>query len=538
MTQNKILFSGILDVKQSLCERLDTSIKTPLPELISIAYRRWGEGFTEQISGDFKIAIWDTQHRQLLLVNAALSPTNLFYWHKGDALFFSSSSAQLRSLVPEPLVLNPAKIVDLLALSHSSTTEEFYQNLYRIPNAHMMIWKGSQPKLKRYWSALDFKKQGNYYPNQQEGIAEFQHRFKLAVASRIEGHQSVASHLSGGLDSSSVSVIAANQLKAQQQCLHAIGVVPQTGFKFPQKPNWNLDDREKMQAVARFNGNIDLKLLNPSEFGLSLPGLAKLCVEQTCGPCRNPLNTLWIYGSLRYAHSISASVLLTGQMGNASVSWTGLGISKLRFLASQIKARLKYWAHPHWWKTFSLVRPEALKRYQIAPPSFVYSGRHQHHQMADILANGISDAGNFYSLVSQLFGVAIHDPTAAQSVFEHCLQLPDHYFIGQQEKRLLIRNSMKGLLPESTRLDNSRGEQHADWFIALKNQIEHYKMLLPEFRQHGLIPELIDIDQMGKLLKSLEQVDIFHTNAKDLLMQYRLKLARSLHVAEWIYYET
>ena len=74
----------------------------------------------------------------------------------------------------------------------------------------------------------------------------------------------------------------------------------------------------------------------------------------------------------------------------------------------------------------------------------------------------LTTSHSFGQLAARAYGVTLTDPTSDQSVFEWCLQIPDAEFINAKQSRLLMRNAMQGIIPESTRTTNLRGLQPAD----------------------------------------------------------------------------
>ncbi len=83
-------------------------------------------------------------------------------------------------------------------------------------------------EMRRYWHPLDTRP--IRYARDADYIDDLRERFDRAVSARLSGADGVASMLSGGLDSSSVSVTAARLLAKQGRRLTAFTAVPMPGY--------------------------------------------------------------------------------------------------------------------------------------------------------------------------------------------------------------------------------------------------------------------------------------------------------------------
>ncbi|EFK95905.1 asparagine synthase (glutamine-hydrolyzing) [sediment metagenome] len=82
-----------------------------------------------------------------------------------------------------------------------------FRAVHRLPAAHTVLLGLERTSLRRYWS-LDPTRQV-FFPSDGDYADAFREKLTVAVSRRLEGDQPVASVLSGGLDSSSVTALAA-----------------------------------------------------------------------------------------------------------------------------------------------------------------------------------------------------------------------------------------------------------------------------------------------------------------------------------------
>src|SRR5205807_5246966 len=81
-----------------------------------------------------------------------------------------------------------------------------YPQIKRLPPAHTLTWDGERLVIRRYWSLpLDGAIR---YRDRRDYVAHFREVFDRAVADRLRGTDGASAMMSGGLDSTAVSVTA------------------------------------------------------------------------------------------------------------------------------------------------------------------------------------------------------------------------------------------------------------------------------------------------------------------------------------------
>ena len=192
-------------------------------DLILGAYRRWGEGCLERISGDFSFLIWDKQERHLFGARDFPGVAQLYYAQAGEHWLFGNS---FDAFFLHPAIaddLNEAAIGDFLVqgFNQDQATTSFTR-IHRLPPGHTITWGGgsvrirpwprpSEPALIRLPFASD-------YPE------EFGDLLDHAVGDRLAGGP-YSIHLSGGMDSSSVAAAATGVDPSGRERIRAFTVV-------------------------------------------------------------------------------------------------------------------------------------------------------------------------------------------------------------------------------------------------------------------------------------------------------------------------
>ncbi|WP_439558882.1 asparagine synthetase B family protein, partial [Dyadobacter sp.] len=173
-------------------------------------------GFDEP-NADFALALWDTGAQTLYCARDILGVKPLYYVHQPNRFFaFASEIKALNALHEVQVTPNMHKVREYLTwhvthLAYSSET--FYEQVYSVLPGHYLKVNAQQTEEIPFWQP-DFKKFHQLGGIEEYGSA-FREVFTGAVASRIRNRQNVGSHLSGGLDSSSVTCVAQSTLIQQ-----------------------------------------------------------------------------------------------------------------------------------------------------------------------------------------------------------------------------------------------------------------------------------------------------------------------------------
>ncbi|GLQ34145.1 asparagine synthetase B [Amylibacter marinus] len=179
--------------------------------LILMAYGCWGTDCLNHLIGDFAFVLWDQRRKIMLAATDHFGVSPLYYTERQGGFGISNNLACLR-LHPEVSDrLDEHTIGDYLLyrMNHNpcSTT---LADIKKLPAGHRIIVTDNSVKVDRYWSAPT----PNYIRRSEAEQAEmFNHLFTAAVSDRLRA-DSAGTHMSGGMDSTSISAVL-SELKAQ-----------------------------------------------------------------------------------------------------------------------------------------------------------------------------------------------------------------------------------------------------------------------------------------------------------------------------------
>lgn len=181
-------------------------------EVICHLYQHHGEDLFERLDGMFAVALWVAPERKLLLARDLPGEKPLYYVEpKPGELVFASEIAGLKRFPGVDLTLNRQALWDFPTFLWVPEPSTIYSAVKALPRGHVLVADGNDIRLRPY--ANRFNREPLPSMNEQEVVAETRRVVELAVKSRLLSDVPVGSFLSGGLDSSIVSTIAARELK-------------------------------------------------------------------------------------------------------------------------------------------------------------------------------------------------------------------------------------------------------------------------------------------------------------------------------------
>jgi asparagine synthase (glutamine-hydrolysing) len=175
-------------------------------QLVLAAYEKWGEQCPENLLGDFAFAIWD-RRKQIIFCARDHFGIKPFYYYSSEKTFVFASEIKAIFCIPDvPRQINKVRIGDYLASMFHEADITSYKNIFRLPPAHRMTISPEGIKLKSYWS-IDPNRELRLGSDEEYAEA-FREIFSKAVQCRLRSAFPIGSHLSGGLDSSSITCMA------------------------------------------------------------------------------------------------------------------------------------------------------------------------------------------------------------------------------------------------------------------------------------------------------------------------------------------
>ncbi len=468
--------------------------------LLERAHERWGERACEHLYGDWSYAAWDPGERRLTLARDRYGNTQLFYYADSSKFAFATRLQDLLALNLAPVTLDELYLAQtLISWTAYHGRRTIHDPIKRLPPAHIAIATPRQLLVSQYWTLGEAPE--IRLPKRTDYVERLRELFDRAVGERIPDDVTVAATLSGGLDSGSVATTAARILRKDDRRLAAYTSTPisdttaycldSEGDEFP----W-------AKATADFCSNMVLRRVEAAE---SSPVKAmRELLEITRHPEHAACSAYWLLELYRAAANEGAGLLLTGQMGNAGISWNGgknawpVTIQIARegpssFIRRRVqeafpptlRAGYSRWRGPRDFSGSAISRDFAerldLSRLWANDPMNLPYPSARAARLA-ILRPGASILGAVQAQLGAAVGIEVSDPTADPRVLEFCLAVPDAIFVDPATgtDRWLVREAMRDRLPTLVRENRRVGQQAADIVPRLRAHADEVEAVLDE----------------------------------------------------------
>jgi asparagine synthase (glutamine-hydrolysing) len=197
-------------------------------EVVLEALRAWGTDALRRFRGMFALALHDERRGSLLLARDPLGIKPLFVMPRGDGLLFASELKAVVTAVGPELAVDPAALVASTMYYFLPEDRCAVRGVHKLPAGTWSRWDaGGEVVTGRYWDAVEEALAAADGPP-----ADLARVVEESVLAHLVADVPVASFLSGGLDSSLVTAIAARQdpsieayaiaFRAQDQRLEAM----------------------------------------------------------------------------------------------------------------------------------------------------------------------------------------------------------------------------------------------------------------------------------------------------------------------------
>ncbi len=530
-------FDGRIDNREELAHAIGVAATGDAATLALAAFGKWGDDFARHIIGDWSCAVWDAAGHRLVLAVDPMAMRPLHYHLAADGTISVASEARSLHADPDiPRDLDDERIAALLCLIAVEGRRSFFRGISSVPPGGLAVWRAGRVATSTWWHPLDapmlrLKRHEDY-------VDAVRACFEQAVACRIAGDVSVGSHLSGGLDSGSVTAIAARQLAAQGRRLTAFTAVP--AHPHPASPRRFTNEWNHAAAVAALYPNLDHIAISTDDAPMIEVMDRRANVQDT--PLLNLANGIWSQGIDRSAKERGIGVMLTGAMGNMTFSWdgsvlptmllrSGRVIEALRVMTAYRRTMDSRWLgiagaaadallptrlvrrlrallgqRPTTLAHFSAIHPDFLASSGLGARLADYSGdlRDEHRGDSRALRLAVlrraDGSGAFGAAARRMHGIDTRDPTIDRRLFELTLAIPEDQYLHNGMPRAIARDAMADVLPPMVTRELGRGLQAADWATTFDEAIPAMRDELARLRASPTCPGWIDLDRMDALL--------------------------------------
>ncbi|HWR45837.1 asparagine synthase (glutamine-hydrolyzing) [Sporomusa sp.] len=210
---NVISFNGEIynyrDIREELAV-LGWKFKTTSDtEVLLYAYNEWGTGCLSRLNGMFAFSIYDIEKREIFVARDRLGKKPFYYTLWGGEFSWASELKVLLTLQDTmPRDIDLEALGEFMALSYIPGSLSIYKHVRKLLPGHFGLYdcRTRIYREQRYWSLplTVYDKM-----EETEAVRHLEELLRDAVRLRLESDVPVGTYLSGGLDSSLITAIAA-----------------------------------------------------------------------------------------------------------------------------------------------------------------------------------------------------------------------------------------------------------------------------------------------------------------------------------------
>ncbi|MBI4497989.1 MAG: asparagine synthase (glutamine-hydrolyzing) [Chloroflexi bacterium] len=181
-------------------------------EALVHAYEEYGDACVDRLNGMFAFALWDGRRERLLLARDRAGIKPLHYLEREGRLAFGSELKALLALPWVPRALDPAALQEYLLYEHVPGPRTIFRGIRKLPPGYLLTYDRSGLRLRQYWDFDLAQSEAALARPVAEWRAAFLEALERAVRMEMVSDVPLGVFLSGGIDSSAVTVMAARAL--------------------------------------------------------------------------------------------------------------------------------------------------------------------------------------------------------------------------------------------------------------------------------------------------------------------------------------
>ncbi len=452
--------------------RFRTSCDT---EVLVHLYEQEGEAFARRLRGMFAVALWDAPRQRLVLARDRYGIKPLYYRAEGGGLEFAS---ELRSLPRGEIDLDALEA--FLAFNSIPAPLTIFRESRKLPPGHVLVWEAGRTRLERYARPAPVPESEVRQDDEAELVEELRGRLRDSVRAHLLADVPVGVLLSGGIDSSALAALAAQETGEPVRTFSI-------GFE-----ERSFDELSDARLVAERYGTRHRELVLRPDAALLLPALADACDEPFADSSALPT---YLVSQLA---AEDVKVALSGEGGDELFGGSYTYVADLlaqrvgglaglarplveRLPTSTARASFDYKAkrfvrgahlpplerHHAWKEIFSPdARAELTGRRHGFDPVDLYRARFAETEGAELLAR-LQDVDLGIYLVDDLLvktdrasmahSLEARVPVLDAAVTSLAFSLPAHHRVSGFRKKVLLRKAVAPLVPEQIVRGKKRG---------------------------------------------------------------------------------
>ncbi len=190
-------------------------------EVLLVSYLEWGPQCVEYLNGIYAFALWDEKEQCLFMARDRFGVKPLFYSFNEQNLVFGS---EIKALLKHPLVKAVVKtegLGEIFTLCPARTPGHgIYEHVFEVKPAHCVLFNGEGMREIRYWSLSS----SPHEDSPEDTLEKVSWWVKDAIRRQLVSDVPLCTFLSGGLDSSIITAVAARAFNEDARFLDTFSI--------------------------------------------------------------------------------------------------------------------------------------------------------------------------------------------------------------------------------------------------------------------------------------------------------------------------
>lgn len=523
-----------IDRQAALASALGLSGASSPNDVILAAVERWGADLPDRMDGDFALAVWEPLRRRILCARDLAGARPLCYAHEPGQWFAFASLP--RGLHASGVV---AARPDFVALGRMlvdvwpDISETGYRDIQWLRAGHTLSVTPDATRLHHAWQP-NVNNVGTWRGTAADAAATLRALIQDAVASRVADHTTVASDLSGGLDSSCVAVIAARTLRARGRRLVAFSQLAGRSQALDL-----MDERRYVDAIlaqesdiawsAVYLPSIDLTQSMNVDAPGTIAGMTP--PDMTCAAAAAAGATLLLTGSggdegatyngaglhaamLRQGHWFSLPAEIRDWARRRGTSVTRAAVNRVIYPLApsgiiRVSQRLRGRAKPPVERSLALgfLSPPIARQVEAALPQQQRDLNRPRDRIEKLARGYLATRATFWSVIGAAHGVAFTHPLMDRRVLDFMLSLPINRLAAGGWTRQPFRDAMAGILPDEVRWRDGKFVPYPDAALRAADAKSHLISQIEQLRRSPAVETFVDLDAIDATIRAIPDGD-------------------------------
>lgn len=189
-------------------------------EVVLRGYLEWGEAVAERLNGMYGFAIWDSRTEKLVMVRDCMGIKPFYYYETADGVLFGSEPKAIFANPLAEAVIGMDSLREMFAFSTKTPGFGLWENMRELRPGHLAVVDRNGLRERAYWKL----EVSEHVDDVQTTVQHVRELLDDIIARQLVADVPLCSLLSGGLDSSAITAIAAEQLARHGETVRSFAV--------------------------------------------------------------------------------------------------------------------------------------------------------------------------------------------------------------------------------------------------------------------------------------------------------------------------